>query len=296
MDNLFISSDEFVAVLLVLIVIRLTKKPPRFIINLGEKLGKKYEEISVLTEEDFKKEKDYYRDILKINSPLILGVIDSFKLSDNIFVAELLYLQKIKAINVNNGKVEKNPYFNGNLLSCEKFFLSKLKDGVIKIEDKTMFLRLLIRRIYDDTKKTVRNGEGLLKYKREIPFDLKDIFISGLIITLLIYFLFVLKLFSVLIVVLLIFYFIYGFVNYKLSSESFYGLGNYARTSAGEEINKKLEGLKIFLKDYSLIDEKSAEHLEIWEEYLIYSVIFNQNQSIVEEYKKYIEMNEKTKE
>lgn len=56
---------------------------------------------------------------------------------------------------------------------------------------------------------------------------------------------------------------------------------NYIRTTKGEAINEKLEGLKNYLKDFSLMNEKSEESLILWEDYLIYSVIFNQNVKVV---------------
>ena len=46
-------------------------------------------------------------------------------------------------------------------------------------------------------------------------------------------------------------------------------------------INEKLEGLKNYLKDYSSIDEMDENGLALWEDYLIYSVIFNQNDTVV---------------
>ena len=56
---------------------------------------------------------------------------------------------------------------------------------------------------------------------------------------------------------------------------------SYIRTTKGEAINEKLEGLKNYLKDFSLINEKSEKSLILWEDYLIYSVIFNQNTKVV---------------
>ena len=66
----------------------------------------------------------------------------------------------------------------------------------------------------------------------------------------------------------------------------------YKRTQKGKEINKKLEGLKHYLKDYSLLSEREAKEIELWEDYLIYSVMFGQNKKVIEEYEKYIEIEE----
>ena len=57
----------------------------------------------------------------------------------------------------------------------------------------------------------------------------------------------------------------------------------------GEELNENLEGLKNYLKDYSNIHEKDEKSLTLWEDYLIYSVIFNQNTKVIKNiWNKYI--------
>ena len=68
-----------------------------------------------------------------------------------------------------------------------------------------------------------------------------------------------------------------------------YKLDPYFRTEKGKEINKKIEGLKNYLKNYSLLHEKERESVQIWEDYLAYSVWFEQNKKIIEQYKSYIE-------
>lgn len=65
------------------------------------------------------------------------------------------------------------------------------------------------------------------------------------------------------------------------------------RTSKGRELNLKLEGLKEYLKDYSLLDEREVKEIELWEDYLIYSVMFGQNKNIVEEFDKYMDIQKK---
>lgn len=56
---------------------------------------------------------------------------------------------------------------------------------------------------------------------------------------------------------------------------------NYIRTKKGEALNENLEGLKNYLKDFSTMDERDEKSLALWEDYLIYSVIFNQNTKTV---------------
>ncbi len=61
----------------------------------------------------------------------------------------------------------------------------------------------------------------------------------------------------------------------------------YIRTKKGKEINKYLEGLKNYLKDFGNFEEKSHQELILWEDYLIYSVIFNLNTKIIKEYEQF---------
>ena len=57
----------------------------------------------------------------------------------------------------------------------------------------------------------------------------------------------------------------------------------------GKEINAKLDGLKAFMEEFSNIDSKESKHLVLWEDYLIYSVMFDINKKIQEEYIKYFD-------
>lgn len=48
-------------------------------------------------------------------------------------------------------------------------------------------------------------------------------------------------------------------------------------TPKGNEIRLKLTGLKSFLRDYSLMKFREVKEIELWDEYMIYSVILNDN-------------------
>ena len=47
----------------------------------------------------------------------------------------------------------------------------------------------------------------------------------------------------------------------------------------------QVEALKNYLKDYTLLDEQEKDGIVVWEEYLVYSVLFNQNKKMIEKYK-----------
>lgn len=57
----------------------------------------------------------------------------------------------------------------------------------------------------------------------------------------------------------------------------------YVRSKEGNDINEKIEGLRKYIKDFSNLEQKTKEDITLWEDYLIYSIIFGINTQIVEE-------------
>ena len=81
--------------------------------------------------------------------------------------------------------------------------------------------------------------------------------------------------------VYVIYNFFFAVYNAKTSQHSF------VKTDEGEEIVYKLEGLKRFLNDFSNLDEKDKKYIALWDDYLLYSMMFNQNKKIYYELLKY---------
>lgn len=69
----------------------------------------------------------------------------------------------------------------------------------------------------------------------------------------------------------------------KVIEEFIYINKNYKRTIKGTELLNKAYALKNYLKDYSLIKEKNAKELALWENYLIYAVALDVNTKIEDE-------------
>lgn len=61
------------------------------------------------------------------------------------------------------------------------------------------------------------------------------------------------------------------------------GFPKYTYTNKGRKIFLNLMGLKEYLQDYSVIEERTKEDLILWEEYIIYSVMFGINDKIIKE-------------
>ena len=81
--------------------------------------------------------------------------------------------------------------------------------------------------------------------------------------------------------VYIIYNFFFAVYNAKTSLHSF------VKTNEGEEIVYKLEGLKRFLNDFSNLDEKDKKYITLWDDYILYSMMFNQNKKIYYELIKY---------
>lgn len=62
-----------------------------------------------------------------------------------------------------------------------------------------------------------------------------------------------------------------------------YDENKWVKTQKGYEIYIKILGLKNYIKDYSMISEKELKEISIWEDYLIYAIIFNNTSNLNKE-------------
>ena len=249
-----------------------------------------------LNKDDFNKSKDYFRDVLYEYNPSELSYIDDFKIDKNTLIADLLMLENKKVITYEDGVFKKNPEQSGaKLNSIEKYLLHFIDDkgsNMIKID----YLS------YIEKIKSCCAEHELIE-KKEFP---KWKFVVEAIISILIYiglkilifntniierieftnpFLgilaFTLLIFGVMTVMFYPMYFIVKHIILYIRLQA----DNYVRTNKGDEINKKLEGLKIFIRDFSILEGREKKELILWKEYLIYSVVFNINKKVINEYK-----------
>ena len=250
---------------------------------LATSLGKKKSYKEKLSEIDFKNKEGYFRNILENYNPLELSYIDAFKLDfPKDIIAMLLHLNKkgIIEFNKEKGIIE----YNENLIKLsesESFVLKFIKNGKINFNEFDLESHLGIIKESCVSHNLLKNDDKKLSGK-------------GLIIIILLYFVSFYLIFkleqvsfllsSILTMVVAIIPFIITFYIIYLIAYSTQKFKNpYVRSELGEEVNKKLEGLKNFLKDFSSLEEKNIEELILWEDYLVYSVLFNQNKKIINE-------------
>ena len=255
-----------------------------------------------LTPIDFDKDKDYYRDILNKHSAFELSYIDKLKVKyDRDIVATLLNLQLKHKIKINENDISIIDSSIDDLSKTEKFIMENIKDGRLDVDSVEKVAKLSELAFLEAIK------DGLvIKTPQEICDQRKRkkliIVLTTIIIIIASFILFcnaipeghILSNFDtdtqfaivatigivwlVLITLAIFILPLYLVVYSKLQNIS------YMRTDEGEEINKKLEGLKKYISDYSILKERDGDSLTEWEDYLVYSVLFGINKTgIVED-------------
>lgn len=242
-----------------------------------------------LTPADFGIYKEYYRDIIEEHSPLVLSYIDNFNITKKDVIGTLLKLQVKKYIELKNMKSMK-------VLKNNDYELKSTEQYVIENE---------IQKIdYDELKKVTEEealSQGLLEHRKLDKDKIKHKIISSILIFILsivVFFIYIIIsaeamandvevpifITSIVTYIVLIgtsypFYRVMYFILYMRHMKR----EPYIRSKKGNEINEKLEGLKKYIKDYSMLDKRNYEELTLWEEYLIYSVMFGQNRKVLED-------------
>ena len=283
--SLAITLFKNIFLIILFIVIKLVNKKIR-----KEKLNK----------DDFKRSKDYYRDILYGYGACELSWIDDFKLEiPKDIIAELLQLENKKFIKINENNIELLENLDTNTLNeTQKYLLSCIEDGKVKnvsqiklqetVRKDALQHKIVEQREESKKKKKKRMIKAILiavivnivmkvafNIISEMNFENNMIPIISFIIYAIVFIIF-----SFYPMILIISYIIY---NIKST------LDPYFRTKEGEELNRSIEGLKNYLKDYTLLDKQEKDGIVVWEEYLVYSVLFNQNKKMIEKYKSIVE-------
>lgn len=278
--------------------------PEKIVNYITKKMVKK----ELLTKIDFEKSKDYYRDILYNHSIIELSYIDDFEIDLKKEIAStLLSLELKKKIKITDSKIEIINKDDTDLKLTEKDVFNSIENGKVVIQKSSKFLDLLQKHAFQES------TENKLLEKTDEDANRSKIFNVFIIFTIIVIIvpLFLKKCFyaityqfdnneislnaayiySAIICILLPIYMVFLvlvidiFIKYKNMM-----INLYKRTKSGNELNEKIEGLKNYIRDYSLLDEREKESLALWDEYLIYSVEFKQNKDILKKISKLIEI------
>lgn len=229
----------------------------------------------------------YYREIISQISPGVLSYIDDFKLDEKDIVATLISLELKQKIKIE----DKIILLNGSeedLEENEKYILGNIKNNTIRSINITTFKNQIIN-------DCLNNNLLIKKEKKEnnILIGFSIYFLIILVFTILVNLLssfqnnnglvLLLFMFTLFIIGLVIAVYPFAAIIYLKSYNTMNNLNPYVRSKKAKDINSKLEGLKNYIKDYSLLKEKEHKDFIIWENYLIYSVIMGHNTKIVQE-------------
>lgn len=258
-----------------------------FIHNINEKKKTKKEEKNIIIKSiDFK----YYRDIIEEYSPAMLSFILDGTEFDKDLGASIIYLinkgylelqedNKIIKTNKDNSKLPEDLKIICNSDVNHLLAFRKLKQKSIKEEQQAQIASKTARHWMEQVEKETEEA-GLIIERKE--YKITSI-LSILCIIEAIYTLAInndgLLVFSCFLVFLLLFLKLWAYDKNK-----------WVKTQKGYELYKKVLGLKNYIKDYSLLSEKELKEIAIWEDYLIYAIIFNNtsklNKEALEFYKK----------
>ena len=239
-----------------------------------------------LDETDFEKNKKYFRDIIKNYSISALNYVDKFTLDKKqSYTAKLLELEKKKIIKIEDKRIIKIGEPTDEL---DIKFINSIKDNKITMS-LDEYENLIIK---EAVSKDLIYKSDIIEYiKRNKIFKFMFIiFLGSFFLPFIVFFMditdatFLIIAIVTIICSMMVSFFVIFIIAYAFNLATDKG---YRRTEKGKEINKQLDGLKMFMEEFSNIDKKESKHLVLWEDYLIYSVMFNTNKKIQNEYSKF---------
>jgi len=224
---------------------------------------------------------EYYRDILTGVSPLLVGYLENYHLKyETDIAAILLKMYKDEKIDFQDGEVikGKEEITSPDEIKVYNLIISKhTKDEKeTKLEDE----------MYKEAKKS-----GYIAEEKSKSFPSIFMYIFSclgacevIVLAVLVSQSFIPSYgnvwkFSPLVAVAVTIAVLFAFFLYISTGYVNYNRG-YVLTPKGADLREKIFGLKRFIKDFSMLSQKEKEDVMLWDDFLIYSVIFGQNKKI----------------
>lgn len=232
----------------------------------------------------------YYREILNNYSPAILAFLYNKKINlDDVIVSTLLNLEKRKIIELENAKIklhnnienlEITRYEKNILLYCEK----------IGQFDERSFKRTLCSEIKEEaiTKELIYNSNS----KKFNAAYIMEFIMAWLIVYILFTILFFVEVSTLGIWLIAAYALTFACIPIYKGIQS--KINPIVKTKEGIEIKAKLNGLKKYIEDFSNIQNDHMEQVELFDDYVIYAIIFDLPGKLNKEVKElYIYLKEK---
>ena len=87
--------------------------------------------------------------------------------------------------------------------------------------------------------------------------------------------------------IIISFFIILGTPIYRWMKRKIYKViekgGMYERTKEGKILVEQIIGIKNYIHDFSLLSEKEKEDISLWEDFLIYAVVLEENKDIIDD-------------
>lgn len=274
----------FVGMFVSCITTNLLKFFPLAVVYIGIRIAYGMHNLDKLDKIDFKND-SYYREIIYKYSPGVLSYIDDFKVDKKDIVATLMSLQLKRKIKIED-KINVIDSDEENLEENEKYILDKIKKYKAKEINISIFEKHIINdciknRLLEEESSNQEKAAKKVKIcvigfiaimtafaiLAKIESESSEVLIEE------IFYIFCCAL------MFLPFVAIVCVLAYKTMHRAF----PYVRNKKAKDINFRIEGLRKYMKDYTLLDQKEYEDMIMWENYLIYSVLLGQNTKIVDE-------------
>lgn len=268
-------------------------------------------EISLITDLEIETKKDITATILKLYQKGIVEfhnnkiVINDSKIDKTLKVSELNVIEMIKNnsfddININKwkdvcveeaktnnfikdkGKKEKGPKFIVTVALVTMAIIAMFATATLSTPwlDSNQELEDKLEHIPRDDSMT--DMEWLLEFPEYKEFYIEyikastPVFIFGTML--------LISIFSIVFIPL------YRLVK-RLTHTAIENKGIYERTNEGKILVEQIAGIKNYIHDFSLLSEREKEYVMLWEDFLIYAILLEENEQIVNDIFKYKNMN-----
>ena len=257
-----------------------------FPVLFATKKANQHSEEDVLSAEDFKNDEENYMNIINKISPAALAYVDKMKFDYwQAVTAILLQLKMKEAIKYEKHGLVKlkeltdmNDTEYGDL---EKYILGCIKENGQVFSSKKDLEELVTAEAKKENLIEDNQHEKFWGRVRVMTIILVVLYIASKILVRIEATFDIGWFLGIASKVLCIAFFIYYIM---------YDGGKYQRTEYGIEINKKIEGLKNYIKEYSLLHEKNSDAIKLWDDYFIYYAIFDEKSMEIIDHVKYIRM------
>ena len=224
----------------------------------------------------------YYRDALERISPSIVSfILDPYLDNDRYLAAEMMKLVVENYVEEKDGKYFViNNDFN-HLSNSDKILLNSINNERYNADDYMKFRAEVKKEAIE---------LGLIETKKEgkIGRVIKRIIFTAIalgMIWLAVYFyqnLGVNPRYELCTVGLMIATPIYliGGLFYSGAYQAAMKEHGFIRTKKGNDLTEKALGLKAFMRDYTLLDERTRKEIRLWDYYMIYAIVFKINDNI----------------